>query len=309
MKTFMTLLILITQGLYAQEKLKLYVETTLYFIPKEKAHDIKVVSHMKKYYGGYNEIHSTHQWGLLSGGEWNIETRLNEQNTFNIVFWINDKNHPDINQNFDVSKLEMTTFTLLNNNSGELKINIVPKVIEKKLETVKLSEEIFGLNNLCLKNSAMIIDDNFYIGKLSDFAERFEVRIADFYDIDVSMKPLRDWQQIGTYNDGIIKIDVDDDHVLTVLNVGIGPSGFKKGGPFKVYGAIKPPTHNRKELLKSAAQYDFRTSTERIKRIITKANEENLYSVAGFTTGNDTSASKYVQKAIGSDFIDESCGY
>ena len=152
-------------------------------------------------------------------------------------------------------------------------------------------------------------DDNFYIGKLTDFAERFEVRIADFYDIDVSLKPLRDWQQIGTYKDGIIKIDVDNNHVLTVLNVGVGPSGYKKGGPFKIYGAIKPPTHNRKDLLEIAANYDFRESTDRIKRIITKANEENPYSVAAITTGNDSSPSKYVQRAIGEPFSDENCGF
>ena len=45
------------------------------------------------------------------------------------------------------------------------------------------------------------------------------------------------------------------------------------------------------------------------KRIITKANEENLYSVAGITTGNDSSASEYVQRAIGMDFADENCGF
>ncbi len=308
MNKLILLLLLTTNSLLAKESLKLYVDTTMYFVSNEASVKIKKISQMKKYYGGFNEIHSSHEWRLYPGGVWNIETRLNEQNIFSIVFWIKDKNKPEINKDFNVSTLEMTTFTLLKTNKGELKINIVPKMIEEELQPIKLGADNFGLNHFCLRNSAIIVDDNFYVGKLTGFAERIELRFPNFYDIDISLIPLRDWKQIGTYNNGEISIDMDENHILTLLNVGVGPSGYQKGGPFKVYGAMKPPTHDRNDLLEGKEKYGFKGVSARIKKIISKANRENKFSIIGITTGNDNNTSKHLKRTIGDIFSDEDCG-
>lgn len=302
------LLIILVSNYALCEKQKMYVESTVFFIPKNNPHQIKHINQIQKRYGGYIEIHSSKEYRLLPGGEWNLEIRLTEQNIYNVFFWVKDKNNPEINQNFDVSTLELSTFSLLKSDLGELKINITPKVIEDQLEPILLSEDNFGLNHFCLRNSAIIIDDNFYVGKLTGFAERVEIRLPDFYDIDISLKPLRDWQQIGIYQDGVINIDVKEDHLLTLLNVGIGPSGYQKGGPFKIYGAFKTSTHNRQKLLSIVEKYDFKGTSKRVKSIIMKAKKENKYSVAGITTGNDNSTSKHLTKTVGNVFSDENCG-
>ena len=305
MKKAILFLLFFSNHLFAEEILKLYVETSIYFVTNGNEKKIQDVAHMKKYYGGYNENHSSKD---EPGGEWNIETRLSESNVFNIKFWISDKNNPEINKDFDLSSLDMTTISLLNSQRGELKINIVPKKILDQLDPIKLGMNNFGLNHFCFKNSAMIIDDNFYIGKLQGFAERIEIRLPNFYDIDVALKPLNDWQKIGVYQDGVINIDVDENHILTLLNVGIGPSGYKKGGPFVVYGKVKEPTHDRNDLLEGAGNYELKNVSERIKKIITKANKENQYSVAGITTA--ANSSKHLSRAIGGMFMfsDIDCG-
>lgn len=305
MKKLLLLLIFINTGLLAKEPLKLYVESYVYYVPNDETQNIQDITHMKKNYGGYNENHS---YKDEPGGEWNLETRLSEANIFNIKFWIKDKNNPEINQNIDVSEMELSTISLLKNQQGELKINITPKKIPKPLSPIKLSIDNFGLNHFCFKNSAMIIDDNFYIGKLQGFAERVEIRLPDFYDIDVALKPMRDWQPIGVYQDGVINIDVGENHILTLLNVGIGPSGYQKGGPFKVYGKLKAPTHDRQDLLDSAAKYDFENVSERIKSIIVKANNENKYSVAGISTAANNT--EHLSRVIGEMFMfdDDGCG-
>ncbi len=305
MKKVLLLIILLSNNLFASESLKLYVETSIYFVLNGDEKKIQDVAHMKKYYGGFNENHSSAD---EPGGEWNIETRLSESNVFKIKFWINDKENPEINKDFDLSGLDMTTVSLFNNKQGELKINIVPKKILDKLDPIQLGIDNFGLNHFCFKNSAMIIDDNYYIGKLQGFAERIEIRLPNFYDIDIALKPLNDWQQIGVYQDGVINIDVDENHILTLLNVGIGPSGYKKGGPFVVYGKMKKPTHDRNELLESAGTYELKNVSERIRKIITKANKENQYSVAGISTYANNS--KHLSRTIGGMFMfsDIDCG-
>jgi len=311
MYKLLLILLFTTQGLQAKEALKLYVDTTMYFVSNDKPVEVKQISQMKKHYGGFNEIHSSHEWTLHPGGIWNIETRLNEENLFNIVFWIKDKNQPEINKNFDVSTLEMTTFTLLKTNKGKLKINIVPKIIKPELKPVKLGLSNFGLNHLCLKNSAVIIDDNYYMGKLSGFGERVEIRFPEFYSIDLSLKPLRDWTQIGTYLDGVIKIDVDKDHIFEMLNVGIGPSGMTKGGPFKVYGEIKPPIKTtREEFLAIEKEYVLNKLSLRLQNIIMKANKLNPYFSAGTTIGNDVDDvnKEHLYRTIGDFFEGFNCG-
>ena len=307
MKKLMLLLTIFSNLLMANEPIKTYVETSIYFIPNHGEREIQDVVHMKKYYGGYNEMHSSEE---DPGGEWNIETRLNEENIFEVLFWIKDKTNPEINKSFNVSKLDMTTESLFKNNKGELKININPKIIEEELKSIKLGIDNFGLNSFCFKNSPMIMDDNFYIGKLKGFAERIEIRIPSFYDIDIALKPLRDWKKIGVYEDGVINIDVDENHILTLLNVGIGPSGYKKGGPFIVYGKMKQPTHDRDEMLANEENYLQKNVSKRIRRIITKANKENLYSVAGITTASEGNTSKHLSRTIGGMFMfsDKGCG-
>ena len=197
---------------------------------------------------------------------------------------------------------------MLKNEKGELKINILPQRIKQKLVAIKLNQDSFGLNHFCFKNSAMIIDNNFYIGKLSGFSERVQIRISEFYTIDLALKPLNDWKSIGKLNDGVIEIDIDEDHILTLLNVGMGPSGFQKGGPFNVYGAIYENSYRREEALKIAEKYDFIDSNTRIKSIIMKANHENEYILSGVTRAFNSEPTEHLLRTVGDFFTEERCG-
>ncbi len=306
---YLLLLVTLLSTVSHAEQLKLSIEGSLYYIDKNNEGKIEELYTYSKGYGGFNELHSSKTGRLMPGGEWNLEIRLNETNTANIKFWIKDKQNPEINKNIDVSELNAGVETLINDKKGELRLTLIPKLVnDDKLQPIQISQDNFGLNHFCLKNSALIINDNFYIGKLTGFGERVQLRMTEFYDIDFSLKPLRDWQQIGVYQDGIIKIDVDDKNILEMLSIGIGPSGYQKGGPFKVYGKIVKNNRSIQEHMQHAEKYKFKDVTPRIKNIIMNAKSINPYHIEGVTIGNDYNVGEYLHKAIGTVFTGFDCG-
>ena len=290
------------------EQLKLTIEGSLYYIDKKHDKEVKEIYSYTKNYGGFNEYHSTKE-RLKPGGLWNLEIKLKKENVANVRFWFKDKKNPELLQDFDVSTLANHTVSLLNNEEGELQLTIIPRIVkEDKLKPIQVSKDSFGLNHMCFKNSAMIINDNFYIGKLTGFGEWTQLRMTNFYDIDVSLMPLKDWKPIGIYRDGIIKIDVDDDNILELLSIGIGPSGYQKGGPFIVYGKIVKNSRSKEEHLKQVEKHELKNLDIRAKTIILKGKQENPFQIEGLSIGSFHSLNEYLKQAIGDIFTGQECG-
>ncbi|WP_395372875.1 hypothetical protein [Marinicella sp. W31] len=251
-------LMVLLEGLHAEEKTEVMVESHLLYLPKSENEALKKIANFKVWADSMSEFHSG-KFGKFDntqpGGIWDLEVSMNDAQQFNILFYKGDKSKPIINENIDVSSLQASSRVLYEFEEGRLSLNIVPKIQQGIPDEIPLTVDNFGLDHMCFNNSAVILDDSFYMGKFSGFGERLKVGFPELNNIDLSMKPLNDWKPIGTYHKGTIRIGLDDNHLLTLLRVGLGPSGYENGGPFTVYGKITPSTASKEDILESSISY------------------------------------------------------
>lgn len=291
-----------------EQKSSIMVEAALYFVSDDKSQAVQKISEFKLYQGNMSEVHSTPK-RLLAGAVWNVEIRVKQDKKVNILFWLEDKNKPLINKNVDISALDLSSVELLKTAKGKLRVDIIPKPMVKELPPVELAEDNFGLNHFCLNDSAVIVDDSFYLGKFTGFGERLFIGVPELHDFELSLKPLRDWAPIGIYKEGIITIETPTKHYINLLNVGIGPSGYQKGGPFKVYGKIMPSEYSKEEALKTEIKIlGWHYQGDKLQAL-KKAKSLNPYiGISRGTIGNDYDAGPHLERAIGNVLTGQECG-
>ncbi|GJM12151.1 MAG: hypothetical protein DHS20C12_05540 [Pseudohongiella sp.] len=110
-------------------------------------------------------------------------------------------------------------------------------VSELQLVDVNDSSSIFRF--LCLTKATVAINGSAKLGELKGFGEWAFFEIPANYEVTVSLLPLRDWNAIGQFEDGVISLELEAEQQIKLLDVGIGPSNIKRGGPFPVYGNIR----------------------------------------------------------------------
>ena len=244
-------------GVYGEEKSTLFVESHLYYFPKSQDEDVKKINTFRVWVDSMSEFHSTKIGrfdNIQPGGLWDLEVSMNADKQFNILFYKVDKSKPLINENINVSNLAATSRKLYEFDEGHLSLSIVPKIQKKVPEEIPLTSDNFGLDHMCFNNSAVILDESFYLGKFTGFGERLKVGVPELNDVHLSLKPLDDWEPIGTYHKGTIRVGLNGGHLLTLLRVGLGPGGYENGGPFTVYGKLEPSRTSKEKILESSIQ-------------------------------------------------------
>lgn len=158
---------------------------------------------------------------------------------------------------------------------------------------------------LCLTKSTAIINDEINLGELKGFGEWAYFELPENIQLRVSLLPLRQWNAIGQFNDGIITVRLDDTEQLELRDVGMGPSSVKRGGPFPVYGEITY-TSSTSGVTGSANQT---TSTlEQSNLMRSTASSGNSLGIENIIAGVDTQLSPLTQKYFGALLSSGECG-
>ncbi len=316
---FLTILLMINMPLAnavstSEDVIK--VEATLYYLPSEQTEKIKQLSDFQLFPGFLSEFRSMKNEyfdHLQPGGEWHLELQMSDDDQLNIMFSREYKGEPLINKNINLRSMTVSSHELLAFETGTISLNVHPKVHQGLPDAIPITADSFGLDHMCFNNSAVILDHSFYLGKYTGFGERLVVGVPELNRVELSMKPLKDWQPIGTYLNGTINIGLEDNHLLTLLRVGIGPSGFEKGGPFTVYGKIIPETRSKAEVLEDAVSTINREyagpAWVQYKDNLIEAKKMNPYvnNSAG-TIASNSLPSKQLGDVIGSIHTGLKCG-
>jgi len=280
------------------------------------------IANFKLYQGHMSELHSTKK-NKLPGGYWNLELRLLENNKFKYTFWQSkgveggefwkETGRKNIHEKtVDISIPRSFSINFPSDDKGGLIVlDVIPEIQSKQALKAAITPDNFGLIDFCFNQSAVIMDDSFYLGVFNGFGERLTIGIPGKSIVNLSLKPLRNWSPIGTFEDGKITIDFDDGHNLKLFNVGIGPSGFKKGGPFTIFGEFLPPNMSRSEAIKYTLKNQDKNLSETKRKIAESAVRTNPFvGMSRGTIGNDRSSSgrEHIEKVIGSFFEGQECG-
>ena len=119
-------------------------------------------------------------------------------------------------------------------NSSALWQELVSEDLVKLAVDYRANSKMLGF--LCLTKSSVVVDQRYYLGEISGFGEWLSIEIPELAQVSISLQPLRDWQPIGSYADGVMLIPLADGHELKLMGIGIGPTNTVSEGPFIVYG-------------------------------------------------------------------------
>ncbi len=298
-------------------KATIYADTSVYFVPKTAKQSVKEIVTYKVWPSGYEyEFHSTKIGdfdNLQPGGFWDLELAMDENHRLNVLFYIKDKSKPLFSQSIDVSGLAISSHVLYVFDEGQIQLNVVPKVHPGLPENIPLTADNFGLDHLCFNRSAVILDESFYLGQFTGFGERLVVGVPELNHVELSLKPLKDWKPIGTYLKGTIHIELDDNHLLKLMRVGVGPSGYENGGPFIVYGTVGPSKTNKEQTLEDALyKLNYEYKSERWQKYLDtliEAKKMNPYvAISAGTIGTNYFPPIQLENAIGSIGTGQKCG-
>lgn len=306
-------------GLVKSEEIteRINVKARMYFLFDNKQETYKHLAEFKMYEGYMSEVNST-TLRTLPGGYWFTELRLNKNSVFTYTFWQHETG--DIEKRYEKPRKNLTEFSvdvstpnvhsikLHESDEGILMLDIIPEEPEKVLSPVTLSEQIYGLTNMCFKNSAIVIDDSFYLGSVDGFAEVLKLRIPELINIELSLKPLENMKPIGYLENGIVQINLPDGQMLQVIGVGIGFAGLRDGGRFKVYGLFDEPTISLAQAKKSNKYLLEREYKGNRLKALLKASSAHPYNgVIGITISTGK-LSPQLKQLIGHGFLTKACG-
>ncbi|WP_251359068.1 hypothetical protein [Kangiella sp. TOML190] len=303
---FLILFIVFFVKANANESEVIYIEAVLSHV-NLKSNSVKELAKFKMQQGVMSEVHSNKEYRLLPGGEWDLEIRMPSSEKITVDF-VHKNNAQLVRHDINIVRRRPSSKIIFASKSEELRLDVFPKA-EKTLEPIEMASTSFGLRDLCFNNTAVIIDDSFYLGRFSGFGERLYFGIPEFYNIDLSLKPLRDWEPIGVLEDGIINIELETGENIELLNVGVGPSGFISPSPFIVYGKIEGSTDSKKDTLtfqEKILKQSYRG--EKLKRLLIAKKNNPYVSLSRGTIGNDNEVSQHLIKQVGGIFEGHSCG-
>ena len=116
---------------------------------------------------------------------------------------------------------------------------------ERILTATELNLNNTAFSFLCLVKTSITLDEDTVIGELNGFGEWVVIEVAESFRVQLSVKPLLNWQPIGSLLNGRLTVDLDADidgrRTLTLNDAGLGPTGLLSGGPFLVYGDVTRP--------------------------------------------------------------------
>lgn len=293
-------------------------DAELYFIYKDKTiKPLKMVD-FKVYEKYPSEVHS-YEDNLKPGGFWNLELMISDKKHFKYKFWRsigsfpNETGRKDEKEvTVDISTPRVQSYIVESiKDEGDIVLNIIPKMYEKPLDKVQLTSDNFGLQSFCFDESPVIVDDSYYMGTFTGFGEYLVVGVPDLAVLSLSLKPLLDWEPIGKFVNGHIVVKLDGGHFIRIFHVGMGPSGYQKGGPFTIFGKIDKPNKTRKEAITQSIKFMRKDISEDVKKVMIEAIRTNPFvgkSRGSIGTHTLIETSDYIDSAIGSFSEGQKCG-
>ncbi|WP_196139970.1 hypothetical protein [Aliikangiella sp. G2MR2-5] len=297
-----------------------YAKANLYFVPANSEKGTQLLANFQIFNEEMIEIHSNKK-RELPGGYWNLELRLSKDNQLKTYYWqsegvsggehwLESGQKNVFRQSVSIVPPGASSLVISEKTKGgNLVLDITPFVNQKENEEVSLTADTLGLNHFCFNNTVAVVDESYFLGKIAGFGERVFIGIPGLADVDLSLKPLRDWKPVAQLDESQIEIQLPDGHLLTLINVGIGPSGIKKGGPFTVYGQISKPSKTREQAIEFSQRFLRKDLSAEQKAVFINAIKTNPFvGFSRLTIGNDNKVSDHLDKVIGSFFDGQECG-
>lgn len=183
-------------------------------------------------------------------------------------------------------------------------VDSIQSTTSPELQASDISESGSVFRFLCLTKTTVAINNSLNLGELKGFGEWAFFQAPDNYQVTVSLLPLRDWNAIGQFEDGIISLQLDEDEVMELRGVGIGPSSLKHGGPFPVYGNIQRFGANNVSM-SLASQSEPPADSPGVP---TAASDRGALGMTNILAGVDTELSSLTQKYFGALLRSGECG-
>lgn len=155
---------------------------------------------------------------------------------------------------------------------------------------------------LCLTKTSVVINNSLNLGELKGFGEWAIFEVPNNYRVSISLLPLREWNAIGQFQDGMISLQPEQGVSLELQGIGLGPSGIQRGGPFPVYGNIEVFAGT------DTAQNASRDRSAQLEASANLISNSNFASVNNIQTGIDTPLSAITQKYFGAMLRNGECG-
>lgn len=169
-----------------------------------------------------------------------------------------------------------------------------------ELQATDISATASIFRFLCLTKTTVAVNNSLNLGELKGFGEWAYFQIPNNYQVTISLLPLRDWNAIGQFADGIISLQLDEGEVMELRGAGIGPSSLKRGGPFPVYGNIQKFDADN-------ASANLANQSEPASGFGTRSNRASL-GISNIVAGVDTELSPLTQKYFGTLLRSGECG-
>lgn len=178
-----------------------------------------------------------------------------------------------------------------------------------ELQASDFSETGSVFRFLCFTRTTVAIDNPLNLHELKGFGEWISFQTPDNYAVIVSLLPLREWRAIGQFEDGIISLQLDDDEVMELNDVGIGPSSLKRGGPFPVYGNIRKfAADNAPVSLTTQDETSPASRPPLTPNPPSGVSGRSLPFITNIVAGVDTELSPLTQKYFGALLRNDECG-
>ena len=178
-----------------------------------------------------------------------------------------------------------------------------------ELQAADISETGSVFRFLCLTNTTVTINNSLNLGELKGFGEWVFFEAPNNYQVTVSLLPLREWNAIGQFDDGVISLQFDADDVMELRGVGIGPSGLKRGGPFPVYGNIQKSGENTvPTILASQSEPATGSGALATAAATVQARDQSTTGITNILAGVDTELGSLTQKYFGALLRSGECG-
>ncbi|MDJ0657639.1 MAG: hypothetical protein QNJ40_26000 [Xanthomonadales bacterium] len=237
---------------------------------------------------GTLEFHSWEKHDNFRGDPINVLVSVSSSGELWVRFWINevdtwltDDDELLVDVRHDLAGLVPRSVPLHTFPDGSsLYVTAAPRLVEPDAEPATLDQQLMGLNFLCLKQAAVVLDDAHFLGRMSGIAARFTFDVPDFNLVTISMEQFEGYEPIGVFKNGMIHVPLGDEHEITVNTVRFGPNSTYLQGPFTVFGRLDPPEVDGAQSRKSARERveRRRTLSDARKVLLTKQVDRMTYA-------------------------------
>jgi len=188
-----------------------------------------------------------------------------------------DKSTKARDEQFDLTDLESRTIDLGKDDDGRVyRVRLVPHV-RQHAEPKRFRLSDFGLNDWHFQDSAVILNDQEYLGTLSlGGGEVAWIDVPGLAKVEFSLLPFKGAKSEGVLKGGTVRLERSDGTQLRITNVrnGFTPTPLP-GGPFQVWVRWSNPSESIEEYRDSLKRH-IQELRERSKRGDVELSKQTL---------------------------------